>query len=67
MGAWLHPGLDAFRKWGQSYNGFYLNFIWMAVSKVKAYKGKEPAVTPISWEGVSLHFCGSHSDFFPLL
>ena len=51
MGVWLHSGLDAFRKQGQFYDGFYFNFRWMAISKMKAYNGKEPAVTPISWEG----------------
>lgn len=41
----------------------YLNFTWMVDGSIS----KEPAVTPISWEKVGLHFYASHSEVFSLL
>lgn len=54
MEAWLLSGLDAFRKQGQFHDGFYLNVVWMGVSKVKAYNGKSLLLAGRGWVCISL-------------
>lgn len=54
MEAWLLSGLDVFRKQGQFHDGFYLNVMWMGVSKVKAYNGKSLLLAGRGWVCISL-------------